>query len=583
MSAPETATKFAPSDRASVAGGQLVGQSRQGSVAPKAAVKLRLDLNLEVEIAIQAKVNGDITLSLLCPALEFLPVRMVYEEAQRKHTILGYLKDCGCVRSWTPADLNLMGSDDEYVMLLTDRQTPRRLCRESTTYERTKTNLRRTMLPVELCNLIIDHLHDSKPSLLTCSLVCRAWIPECRFHLFHNLRLCRDTADTFFQLFESPHATLASAHIRELDVAQNAVIRGGSLQGDLLEGLAFQGVLTRCPADVFEHVQKLSVLWVGWWTLTGTERLSIGHIFKNVTELALWTVVFQTDEELQALVASFPALEALSLQTIQFRINALEEDHSHAEHTLPVNLHTISFNDVSNPRVIHSLIPCPSLRVFQCHYVNFADFKPALAEEFGQLLSSAGERLEYFGFTIRAAACLNDGVDLDARFKLVNLARTSNLRRIQLWIEDDQYLLPFLIRLTESDFSTPTLETLDIFYLSVHSLDWKKLDDVLQHPYFHVVREIKTSVPTYFSLDDVVGQEPGWYSKPNVGSKAHIEMGNNIANFMDLLPRCRARGILRPAEEYQFFDSWFGSPARQRRRERLLDRMAGAVRGLVGT
>ncbi|KAK0466767.1 uncharacterized protein EV420DRAFT_1635809 [Desarmillaria tabescens] len=65
MSAPETATRFAPSDRASVAGGQLVGQSRQGAVAPKAAVKLRLDLNLEVEIAIQAKVNGDITLSLL--------------------------------------------------------------------------------------------------------------------------------------------------------------------------------------------------------------------------------------------------------------------------------------------------------------------------------------------------------------------------------------------------------------------------------------------------------------------------------------------------------------------------------------
>ncbi|KAG7446953.1 uncharacterized protein BT62DRAFT_1075690 [Guyanagaster necrorhizus] len=29
------------------------------------ALKLRLDLNLEVEIAIKAKVNGDITLSLL--------------------------------------------------------------------------------------------------------------------------------------------------------------------------------------------------------------------------------------------------------------------------------------------------------------------------------------------------------------------------------------------------------------------------------------------------------------------------------------------------------------------------------------
>ncbi|KAK0489363.1 hypothetical protein IW261DRAFT_1326057, partial [Armillaria novae-zelandiae] len=71
-----------------------------------------------------------------------------------------------------------------------------------------------------------------------------------------------------------------------------------------------------------------------------------------------------------------------------------------------------------------------SLRVSTCHYVNFADFTPTLAEEFGELLSFTGERFEDFGFTIQAAACLNDGVDLDARFKLVNLARASNLRRI---------------------------------------------------------------------------------------------------------------------------------------------------------
>ncbi|KAK0448141.1 hypothetical protein EV421DRAFT_1900791 [Armillaria borealis] len=65
MSAPETATKFAPTQSSSVLGGQIVGRS-QHAAAPPASVKLRLDLNLEVEIAIQAKVNGDITLSLLC-------------------------------------------------------------------------------------------------------------------------------------------------------------------------------------------------------------------------------------------------------------------------------------------------------------------------------------------------------------------------------------------------------------------------------------------------------------------------------------------------------------------------------------
>ncbi|KAK0443111.1 uncharacterized protein EV420DRAFT_1726542 [Desarmillaria tabescens] len=417
------------------------------------------------------------------------------------------------------------------------------------------------MLPTELCNLVIDHLHDSKPSLLACSLVCRARVPESRFHLFHKVRLFRDT-DLFFQLLESPHATLASAHIHELDVAQNAVTMNGNLEnldGELLDRQIFQGVLARCPANVFEHVRKLSVTWVGWWILGDAERLSIGHRFQNVIELALWMVVFQEDEEFPALIASFPALEVLSLQTIRFRVKDLEEEHSHTEHTLPANLHTISINDVSNPHVIRSLIPCPSLRVFKCHYVNFGDFEPILAKEFGQLLLSAGERFEDFRFTIQAAAMLNDGVDLDK-----------------------QYLLPFLKRLTESDISTPMLETLDIHYLSVHDLDWEELDDVLQHPHFRAVKEIKTTVPTYFSLEDVVGQEPGWYVKPNDGSNAHVEMGNNIARFMEKLPRCRARGILRPEEGWRFFDSsmWFGSVERRTRRQRLLDRVVGAVRRL---
>ncbi|PBK70664.1 hypothetical protein ARMSODRAFT_1017468 [Armillaria solidipes] len=62
MSAPQT--QYAPTQSSSVLGGQIVGRSER-QAAPPAALKLRLDLNLEVEIAIQAKVNGDITLSLL--------------------------------------------------------------------------------------------------------------------------------------------------------------------------------------------------------------------------------------------------------------------------------------------------------------------------------------------------------------------------------------------------------------------------------------------------------------------------------------------------------------------------------------
>ncbi|KAK0475585.1 hypothetical protein EDD18DRAFT_196536 [Armillaria luteobubalina] len=421
------------------------------------------------------------------------------------------------------------------------------------------------MLPVELYNLIIDHLHDSKPSLLACSLVCRAWVPECRFHLFYKVVLRRDTAGPFFQLLESPHATIASVRTHEL-IAKQDTIWNENLDCKLLEN---PDILSRCPADVFGHVKKLSVtdafghmktlsvIWAGWRTLHDAERLSIVQRFKHVTEFVLWRVYFQTDTEFQALLASFPALGVLSLQTIRLQDNDMEENHLHAGHSLPANLHTISLNDVIDPDIMRSLIPCPLLRVFNCHYEEFDDFTPALANDMNRLLLSAGGRLEDFEFMIYADTEFQHDFDLDAGFKLIDVARIPNLRRIKFSIEDaGQYLVPFLRRLAESDSSAPVLETLDIRYLPQYDIDWEKLDDILQHSYFHALKKIKTTVEIYFDFDDVVGQavpeRPGWYLEPNDGSRAHIRMGRNIAKFAERLPKCQARGIVRLAKAYHF-------------------------------
>ncbi|KAJ7877013.1 hypothetical protein B0H13DRAFT_2195037, partial [Mycena leptocephala] len=46
-------------------------------------------------------------------------------------------------------------------------------------------------LPQELTDKIIDGLHDDMPSLRDCSLVCWAWVPATRFHLFSDITLRR--------------------------------------------------------------------------------------------------------------------------------------------------------------------------------------------------------------------------------------------------------------------------------------------------------------------------------------------------------------------------------------------------------
>jgi hypothetical protein len=75
-------------------------------------------------------------------------------------------------------------------------------------------------LPQELCDFVVDHMHAERPALGACALVCRAWVPASRFHLFEHISLTRDeghAAARLNDLLASPHATIAGA-VRRLDL-----------------------------------------------------------------------------------------------------------------------------------------------------------------------------------------------------------------------------------------------------------------------------------------------------------------------------------------------------------------------------
>ncbi|KAJ7763412.1 hypothetical protein B0H16DRAFT_1527805 [Mycena metata] len=77
----------------------------------------------------------------------------------------------------------------------------------------------RAGLPRELYDLVVDYLHAERATLGSCALVCRAWIPASRFHLFAHISLTEHeghVAARLNELLASPHATFASA-VRSLD------------------------------------------------------------------------------------------------------------------------------------------------------------------------------------------------------------------------------------------------------------------------------------------------------------------------------------------------------------------------------
>ncbi|KZT74615.1 hypothetical protein DAEQUDRAFT_660381, partial [Daedalea quercina L-15889] len=47
------------------------------------------------------------------------------------------------------------------------------------------------VVPPELCDVVIDYLHDDPRTLAVCALVCRTWVPSSRMHQFHTVILHR--------------------------------------------------------------------------------------------------------------------------------------------------------------------------------------------------------------------------------------------------------------------------------------------------------------------------------------------------------------------------------------------------------
>ncbi|KAH9912899.1 uncharacterized protein B0H18DRAFT_889120 [Fomitopsis serialis] len=74
------------------------------------------------------------------------------------------------------------------------------------------------LLPVELCEHILDFVWPDRITLLSCALVCRAWLPRGRLNLLHQVRLRDRTQAWSLSSFLSRHAVCCSS-VRVLQIS----------------------------------------------------------------------------------------------------------------------------------------------------------------------------------------------------------------------------------------------------------------------------------------------------------------------------------------------------------------------------
>lgn len=123
------------------------------------------------------------------------------------------------------------------------------------------------MIPVELVDIIVGHLHNDLPTLKMCALVSPTWLISSRYHLFERLSVAlhphgeQEELNLVAQCFETGIGQVSRPFVRSLRVcASPGASYGGSPMHEPCLDLHVLGQLI----NMLENLRSLMLLDVAW-------------------------------------------------------------------------------------------------------------------------------------------------------------------------------------------------------------------------------------------------------------------------------------------------------------------------------
>jgi hypothetical protein len=243
-------------------------------------------------------------------------------------------------------------------------------------------------LPIELCELVIDNLDSDEDdhTLRACSLACRAFLRASRRHLFYLVHLNgRDTAERFLRIICSVPSSPTSPcrYIRKLWLSEGP-------RGD--ENLWINKLLPLLA----EHLPDVTILVLEslpWNLLDSISQIAILSNFLKVKSLEMMHSTFDSSEQMNQFIASFPSLVDLDCSKTYYW--AIDGPLTLTA-ALPQSLRTIAI-DSEHSLFFHHLLSRelhPSVRALRF----YNDMCQEDMESVGILLKTLGSSLEELHF-----------------------------------------------------------------------------------------------------------------------------------------------------------------------------------------
>ncbi|KAJ3793640.1 hypothetical protein GGU11DRAFT_799125 [Lentinula aff. detonsa] len=172
------------------------------------------------------------------------------------------------------------------------------------------------VIPLELVELIIEHLFDDTKTLATCSLVCSAWVARTRHWLFGTVHLDCWCSRAFIHLLLHPSSTILY-HIHRLHIDCSTSPGHTTLDYPILFFDSFLSAFQRVTdLRAIRSIQslRLSNLDLTSYPLETQSRMTstLACLFPEITSLGLDQVVLHDMRQLNSTVLrAFPCLGRL--------------------------------------------------------------------------------------------------------------------------------------------------------------------------------------------------------------------------------------------------------------------------------
>jgi len=200
-------------------------------------------------------------------------------------------------------------------------------------------------------------------NLLTCGLVCRAWLRTCRYHHFRKINIYYDNARGLSALLRSGNCTFL-LFVRHLDINRSRTVEGRSTWDEVMEAVS-----DACTSFSLDSLHIAGMVWSIIYPKAQVDLLSLC----GLSELSCNMMTFKSPDTLIGILRSFPRLRRVRFNFVTVSDHNMSPP-SVTAYLLP-NLDALEISNSTTKTILAALKSVSALSTLRLQGINVGDIR----------------------------------------------------------------------------------------------------------------------------------------------------------------------------------------------------------------